>query len=275
MPGSVIEVSEDTFEMEVAARSFEQPVVVDFWAPWCGPCRTLGPLLERLAEEAGDAFRLAKVNVDENPNLATRFAVQGIPAVKAFREGKVVDEFVGSQPEANVRKFLRRVAPTAGDLALARAASLLATRHWHAAEEAYRESLSMEPGNPAGALGLIKSLLAQGKGCEAEDRLESFPGGMEVAQAEKLKPLAHFLCGAEDDLPDDANELDTLYFHSARLAAKSNFEAAMDGLLDVLRQDKRYRKGEPRLVMLGIFELLGDDDPVTREYRNELASVLF
>ena len=275
MAKSVIEVTEGTFEAEVIGRSFEQPVVVDFWAPWCGPCRTLGPMLERLAEEAGGAFRLAKINVDDSPNLSIQFGVQGIPAVKAFREGKVVDEFVGAQPEANVRKFLRRVAPTAADIALNKAASLLATRHWSEAERLYREALATEPANPVAALGLVKALLAQGKGCEAEDLLGDFPPGIEVAQALKLTPLAHFLCEAEDDLPDDVNDVDALYYRGAKIMAKGNFESGMDGLLDVLRENKRYRKGEPRLVMLGVFELLGDDDPVTREYRNGLASVLF
>ena len=272
----ILEVSEATFDHAVIARSSELPVIVDFWAPWCGPCRTLGPLLERLAVEGKGAFLLAKVNVDDNPNLAAEYGIRSIPAVKAFRDGKVVAEFVGAQPEAKVREFIKNVAPSEGDRLLREAASLLATRHWAQAETAFRRVLADAPGNSAAALGLIKALLAQGQGCEAEVRLEDFPRGDEIAMAEKLTPLARLLCEVEaGDVPVDESDLDALYHHSARLLARGQVEAGLDGLLDVLRQDKKYRKGAARLVILGVFELLGEDDPLTRDYRSELASVLF
>ena len=117
------DVDESTFEAEVLLRSHDLPVVVDFWAPWCEPCRVLGPLLERLAIEAGGAFRLAKVNVDDNPKLAVRYGVQGIPAIKGFRHGEVVSELVGNQPEPIVRRFLQRLAPSQFDRGLEEARS--------------------------------------------------------------------------------------------------------------------------------------------------------
>jgi putative thioredoxin len=272
----VVEVSESTFAETVLAQSSQVPVVVDFWAPWCAPCRTLGPLLERLAAEARGAFVLAKLNVDDSPQLSASYDVQGIPAVKAFRDGKVVDQFTGLLPEARVREFLKRVAPTAADRELARAQSLLATRHWAEAEGAFRSVLADEPDNALASLGSLKALLALGRGCEAGELLDDFPRGDTAPVAEKLAPLARLLCEVEGaDAPLAETDLDALYYQSARLLARGQLEAGMDGLLDVLRQDKRYRKGEPRQVMVALFELLGDDDPTTREYRNELASVLF
>jgi putative thioredoxin len=272
----IIEVDESTFEPEVLLRSHEVPVVVDFWAAWCGPCRTLGPLLERLTIEAGGAFRLAKVDVDASPNLATRFGVRGIPAVKGFRGGVVVVEFAGAQPEPLVRRFLERLAPSAESIALERARSLLSTRHWKEAEQAFRELMEEQENGPAAALGLMKSLLMLGRGAEAEGLFAQFPSGTEWVEAEKLRPLAQALSLAEASataLPEEP--LDAAFIRASSLIARGNLPAAMDGLIEILRQDKHYRKGAPRQVLLALFLLLGDDDPLTRQYRDELASILF
>jgi putative thioredoxin len=272
----VLDVSEANFEAEVLGQSGRVPVLVDFWAPWCAPCRTLGPLLERLAAEGQGAFVLAKLNVDDSPDLAAEYGVQGIPAVKAFREGKVVDEFTGAQPETKVREFLRKVAPSPADRALSEAHSLLAIRQWARAESALRRVRAAQPASGPAALGLARALLAQGRGCEALAILEDFPRSDQVITAEKLVPLAQLLCEIEaPDDPLEETELDAQYYQAARLLARGRLEAGLDGLLDLLRQNKRYRQGQPRLVMLGVFELLGDDDATTRDYRRELASVLF
>jgi putative thioredoxin len=271
----ILEANESNFEKEVLMRSHEVPVVVDFWAPWCGPCRVLGPLLERLTIEGGGAFRLAKVNVDENPRLAVRYGVQGIPAVKAFRQGEVRAEFVGALPEPMVRRFLSGIAPSAAEQAVAEARSLLSTRHWGEAEAAFRDVLEQDESNAAAALGLVESLLMQGKGREALETLRRFPPGTEWAKAEKLRPLAEMLAQPEQgELPGD-DPLAAEYLHAARLIRKGNLPAAMDGLLDILRQDKAYRQGQAKEALVGLFALLGENDPLTREYREELASVLF
>lgn len=272
----IFDVDETTFETEVLMRSHEVPVVVDFWAPWCGPCKIVGPTLERLTIEAGGAIRLAKVNVDHNPQLAIRYGVQGIPAIKAFKNGDVEAEFVGAQPEPVLRRFIKNLAPSEAEKAVEKARSLLVTRHWPEAENAFRAVLDQDDANASAALGLVESYLMQGKGSAALRLIEHFPSGTEWATAERLRPLAGLIAQVEEDGPRMADDpLEASFFQAARLIAKGNFQGAMDGLLEILRQDKNYRDGLPKQVMLALFTLLGDDDPVTREYRDELASVLF
>ena len=272
----ILDVDEATFESEVVLRSHEVPVVVDFWAPWCGPCKTLSPMLERQAIEAGGAFLLAKINVDDNPALSIRFGVQGIPAVKAFRHGEIAAEFVGAQPETMVKRFIEQLVPSETQQAIDEALSLLGTRHYQQAESSFREVLDEDEGNADAALGLVESLLMRGQGGEALDILEHFPAGTAWAKAETYKPLAELLVetsqqqsGIEDD-PMEAS-----LHQAARLIERGNIEAAMDGFLSILREDKNYRNGMVRQIMLALFELLGDQDPTTRKYREELASVLF
>ncbi|MFP3854883.1 MAG: thioredoxin [Anaerolineales bacterium] len=272
---NIIDVTEASFEQDVIMQSHETPVVVDFWAEWCGPCKMLGPILERLAIEKG-TFTLAKVDVDENPSLSVRYGVQGIPAVKAFHNGEVVSQFVGAQPESRVRQFIDNLAPSPAEEAVEEAKSLLGTRHYQEAEEAFREVLEEDEANASAALGLVHSLLMQGQGREALEWIEDFPAGPEWAEAAKLKPLAELLVEAEEcDQVEHDDPLEAHLHHAASLVKRGNLAAAMDGLLGVLRKDKRYRDGLPKDAMLGIFSLLGDEDKLTREYREELASVLF
>ncbi len=272
---NILDVTEADFEYEVIAHSENVPVVVDFWAEWCGPCKVLGPILERLAEEAGGSFRLAKVDVDQNPNLAIRYNVRGIPAVKAFQNGQVVSEFVGAQPEPKIREFLSNIAPNPNDLALSKGKGLLGLENWKEAEETFAGILGDNPDNPAAILGLAKAQLAQGKGEAVQELLRNFPASPEYAVAEKLRPMANALSRTEG-VPDASEEfLEAAYNRALRLVGMDNIPAAMDGLLDVLREDKQYRNGEARLVLLGLLEILGDDSSLARDYRREMASILF
>lgn len=270
---NIIEVSEATFDQDVIDRSFKTTVVVDFWAPWCGPCRTLGPILERLAKEPGSDFVLAKVNVDHNQPLAMQYQVQGIPAVKAFRNGEMVGEFSGARPEPQVRAFLKRVAPSADAQQLDIAQNLLDQQRWAEAEEHFRRL----PHSPQVALGLAGALLGQGKGCEAQEYLAAATDAAVYSRAEALQPLADFLCSSEefDPLQDGVSTIEAQYRRVADLLRRGQVAAALDGLLDVLRQDRHYDDGQAKTVALSIFALLGDDDPLTQQYRPQLAMVIF
>jgi putative thioredoxin len=278
---NIIDVSESTFEEDVLEQSWEMPVVVDFWAPWCGPCRMLGPILEKLANEPDGNFVLAKVNVDENPNLSIRYGVRGIPAVKAFSQGQVVSEFVGAQPEPVVRQFIKRVAPTSEDALLIEADTLLATHHWQEAEMSFRDVLDEFPNDEAATLGLARSLLAQGQGDEALDLLKTLRDGEALTEAEALLPLAVFLRDYEEsglDVVEGGEEIrpiDAQYQLAAHLFSEENWEAGLDGLLEVLRIDKAFKNGSARKVILAVFALFGSDADITQQYRRELALVLF
>ena len=272
MSNYVVEVSESDFQYEVLAYSSQVPVVVDFWAEWCGPCRMLSPILESLAEENQGAFRLAKVDVDANQQLAMQYGVQGIPAVKAFRNGQIVAEFTGAQPEPQVRQFLSQLTPSPIDLLIGKGTNLLGKSSWDQAEETFREALDTRPDHNPALLGLAKSLIAQGEAREALEILQDFPAGKGYSSAENLLPLAQAMTAGIDE---DKDELAPAYARSVRLVELGNIPAALDGLLDILREDKTYRKGQARQLILGLFELLDEEAEETRSYRSELASLLF
>ena len=278
MSENVINVSESTFEQDVIQRSNEILVLVDFWAPWCGPCRMLGPILEKLANEVGSKFILAKVNSDENQNLSWRFQVRGIPAVKAFRNGKMVGEFVGAQPEPNVRQFIQGLVGSGEEESdLDQAQNALREMAWADAESGFRAILDEMPEHRAGLIGLSRALLAQGQGCEPERLLKLVKSGPEFSAAEQLIPLARYLCAAEVEWSDadEITPLEAQYRHVARLLGRSNVEAAMDGLLDVLRVNKQYKKGGAKQLVLSIIAVIGDDNPLANQYRAELATILY
>ena len=274
-PEFIINVNEADFEYEVLAYSQNVPVVVDFWAEWCRPCKALGTQLEALTREAHGSFRLARVNVDENPNLAMRYSVRSIPTVKAFSSGEVVSEFVGAIPEQRLREFLEKIMPPSpATLGIEKGISLLADEQWGEAEQQFRDVLDQSLDNPAALLGLARALLAQGKTHEGLGMLSSFPASKYFANAENLLPLAralnelpHHVAGEEDD------ENAAAYWNAVRLVSRGRIPAAIDGLLDLLRQD---RHSQPtRVLLLSLFELLGDENPLTRPYRSELGSILF
>lgn len=275
-PDYIININDENFEYEVIQYSLNTPVVLDFWAEWCKPCKILSPLLEGLAHESEGGFRLAKVNVDNSPNIALRFGVRSIPTIKAFTQGQVVGEVVGLQPEPRLREFISRIIPPSPlSLSIEKANGLIALRQWDEAEELLQKILDLSPDNPAGLLGLAKVFLVQNEVEAAHLILRKFPPSRLYAKAELLMPLAETQIKVSRGSWKIDTDLDQTFINSLNLISRGNLPAALDGLLDVLRENRTYKNGLARQVFLSILEIMGEDDIETREYRNELASVLF
>ena len=271
----IINVDESDFEYEVLQYSLRTPVVVDFWAEWCVPCRVLSPMLEKLAREGEGRFRLAKVNVDENGRLTKQYKVRNIPAVKAFMEGHVVAEFSGVLNEEGVRDFLRRLAPAPSDLLLEKGNNLLVLGEYAEAEKAYREFLTTQPNHPGALLGLARALLLQGKAGEPMLLLQNFPASPQYNAAQNLKPVAEAYQTSMDSEVVSDNPLEAAFRNGIRLARRGNILAGMDGFLDILRRDKDYRGGQVKDIFVGWLALIGDAHPEARQYRKDLSTVLF
>ena len=238
----MIDVTDASFEEAVLKRSFEVPVVVDLWAPWCGPCKTLGPILEQAVEAADGDVELAKVNVDENPAVSASFQVKSIPAVFAVRDGVVVDQFIGAQPEAQVKAFVGQLAPTRSE------ADLLAEAGADAgAEEPLRRALQLQSDHPVAVPALAALLIARGDTDEAVTLLGRIP---ETPETRRL--LAEARLAQRDDV------------------AGADVTTLLDGLLDRVKDDP-----DARQEFLDLLETLGPEDPRTLGYRKSLASRLF
>lgn len=245
-PGIVVvmvDATDATFEDVVLARSAEVPVVVDLWAPWCGPCTTLGPMLEQAVTATAGAVDLVKVNVDENPAISGSFQVQSIPAVFAIRDGAVVDQFIGAQPEAAVREFVERLVPTRSE------ADVLADEGAAAGDETVlRQALDLRPDHPVAIAALAGLLIARGDTGDAVALLGRIP---ETPETRRL--LAEARLAARDDVP-----------------AAADVGSLLDGLLDRVKDDP-----DARQEFLDLLETLGPDDTRTLGYRKALASRLF
>ncbi|RMF01825.1 MAG: thioredoxin [Chloroflexi bacterium] len=279
----VIDVTDQTFAAEVLERSKTTPVIVDFWAEWCGPCRMLGPVLEKLAAEYQGGFILAKLDVDSNPAAARQFQVQGIPAVKAFKDGRLVSEFTGAQPEPQVRKFIEALVPSEADLLAKQAFEWEANDQPAMAETNYRAALEKKPDHYPAKVGLGRVLLNQGKFDEGIALLQSIPAGVpERAPADALLAAAEFRrhaaghTEAELQAKIEANPGDVAarYALACLYAGQQKFARALDEFLEVVRRDRSYNDDGARKAMLAIFTILGEGDLV-RNYRQKLANTLF
>jgi putative thioredoxin len=234
---SYVDVTDATFETEVVERSKSVPVVVDLWAPWCGPCRTLGPIIEKVVDATDGKVVLTKVNIDENPGISQAFRVQSIPAVYALRDGQVVDGFIGAYPEQEVTRFVEGLQPTETESEVAKLIAI-------GDEDSLRQVLEREPGNEDAIVALGDLLVERGDGEEALALLERIP------ESERTRKVAA----------------------AARLgkAPTDDYDASLNDLLTRVKGDD-----DARQEFVDILELMGPDDPRTADYRRRLAAQLY
>jgi putative thioredoxin len=285
------EATTATFVIDVLEASMKVPVIVDFWAPWCGPCKTLGPLLEKLVKQTAGAVRLVKVNVDANQSLAAQMRIQSIPAVYAFKGGRPVDGFVGALPESQIKAFVQRLAGDAAGKAaelsaiLAEAKSLAEAGDAEAALAVYQEALAQDPANVAAIAGSLRCLVLAGRIAEAKEALETLPPELarhadigavrttiELAeQASQAAPTAELQRAVDANPADPQLRFDLAMGHYAA----GNREAAVDELLELFRRNRAWNDEAARKQLVKLFEAFGPADPLTVSARRRLSSLMF
>jgi len=272
----IVDVTDGNFEYDVLTYSQSTPVVAVFWAAWSKPSVEFVRRLEQAASISRGQFRLARIDIDKKPSLSMMFGIRTAPTLKAFTQGAVSGELVGMASDARLGEFLENLLPPSPlALGLQKGAGLYQLKRYSDAQSAFEDVLNEDPDSGAAQLGLARALLAQGMAYPALDVLEDFPASREFARAELLTTYAQALADLEDDALPTATEMDAAYANSLRLASRANFPAALDGLLDLLRQDKRYRNGKAHQMILALLEMLEGDEVLSRQYRNELATILF
>ncbi|MCP4965383.1 MAG: thioredoxin [bacterium] len=272
------DVSSADFQQAVLQKSHEVPVVVDFWAEWCGPCKTLGPTLEELTAEGGGAFVLAKVDVDSNQELAAQFNVQGIPTVIGFRNGVPVDQFTGALPENAISEWLGNLLPSEIDIVVDQARDAAIAGNLETAERLFRAVLEEQPDHLDAGTGLAALLMASDRQDEALQLLDRLP---ETAEVGRLRSAARLRASGASDLTEITQRLeaapedDRIRIELALAqAGRADYEPALEQLMDVIRSGGSSKE-DARVAVIDIFDVLGDGHPLTTTYRRQLASALF
>ena len=279
----VIEATDRSFQSDVVERSKERPVVVDFWAPWCGPCKTLGPVLEKLADAAGGDWVLAKVNVDENQESARSHNVRGIPAVKAFVDGEIVDEFTGAKPRAAVERWLEEFVPSESDEKLDEARSALEAGELNKAESLFEEIREADPRSIEAKIGLADVALKRGHYDDAAALLNEVPEGLESEAEGKFEETwvaveaarADDTAKLRDRVETNPDDLDARYELAMALAADEEFTPAFEQLLEIIKRDRNFRDDLGRRAMIRLFDVIGPDSEMVREWRQKMGRAMY
>ncbi len=280
----VVSVTSEDFDRLVLEASHHHPVLVDFWAAWCAPCRMLMPILAKLADEHGGRIRVAKVNTDEERELAARYGIRSLPTVALFKGGQLVDQFLGALPEGEVRAFLDRHLPREADALLSRAELLRRRGDGAGAAALIAQAVAVDPSYPRVILADARLKAQRGEIAEAEAALSRLPadeqgkpevsalrGQLGFATTVREAPPAAELERLIEERPDD-NSL--LYQLAARRVLAGDFEAALELLMRLLLRDRGWDEGAARKAMLRIFDILGGSGPLVSRYRNRLFTAL-
>lgn len=275
----MIDSTDATFQQDVIERSHKIPVIVDCWAPWCGPCRVLGPILEKLAYERDGQVQLVKVNTDDNPQVAQALQVQGIPAVFAFAGGRVINQFVGAQSEERVREFFDSLVPSEADLKAAEGYRMLQQNQVPIARLHFQAALEEDPNHEMAGVGLAALLAGIGEIDQAAELARRWPANPTTKGILASIELRQAIEGLDPEqirsrAADHPNDADARYRYGCLLAIEGQWQAALDTLLESIRLDRRAVDEGARKRMLDIFAVLGDQ-PIVPEYRRRLSSLLF
>jgi len=283
MASHAIDVSAENFHEVVLEGSRTAPVVIDFWAPWCAPCRALKPILEKLADEYAGKFTLAKINSDENQELAAEFGVRGIPAVKAVVDGQLVDEFTGALPESQVRAFIERVVPSPAELKRRQAREMLDAGMEAQALDLLGEAIALDPRNTLAKIDRLEALVRLNRLADAKSALDELdPLTLEDPRVATLKAHIGFSSGDAIDpaaliarIAENPNDLAARLDLARHHARVGDYEPALQQLLEIVRCDRKFGDDAARKTMLEIFNLLGAGDELVGKYRRLLASALY